>query len=252
MVSELDEKEKKVAAYKGLVRKLPQANWSLLRALSAFLISIVSNSDVNKMTVRNGKYAVQGYSTDDADIQVVGIVFSPTLNIPAPVFSMFLTDFDDIFAAEFEGGATSAVQISVTEPLTPEDVRSPRHQLFSELPTPSYRQDAFPLQERTYEQVLHESRAIYDTGFIPLQPSYEQPAHGQNPFGQQQELHVTVAGPEYGSINGTLASSARDAKARRRESSMLLMGMGQRKSSMPRLMEDRGRSNRGHEGVFDG
>ena len=173
----------------------------------------------------------------------MGIVFSPTLNIPAPVFSMFLTDFDDIFGAEYEGGAPSAVQISVTEPLTPEDVRSPRHQMFSEIPSPSYKQDAFPIQERTYEQVLQESRAIYDTGFIPLQPSYEQPAHVQNPYGQQQESHITVAGPEYGSINGALAgSSMRDAKARRRESSMLLMGMGQRKSSMPKLMEDRGPS----------
>lgn len=55
---ELDEKGKKIAAYKELVRKLPQANWSLLRALSAFLISIVSNSDVNKMTVRNGKHGL--------------------------------------------------------------------------------------------------------------------------------------------------------------------------------------------------
>lgn len=163
---------------------------------------------------------------------------------------MFLTDFDDIFGAEFEGGATSAVQISVTEPLTPEDVRSPRHQMFSEIPSPSYKQDAFPIHERTYEQVLHESRAIYDTGFIPLQPSYEQPAHGQNHFGQQQELHVTVGGPEYGSINGALAgNSARDTKARRRESSMLLMGMGQRKSSMPRLMEDRGPSTVSTSGI---
>jgi len=177
----------------------------------------------------------------------VGIVFSPTLNIPAPVFSMFLTDFDDIFGAEFEGGATSTVQISVTEPLTPEDVRSPRHQMFSEIPSPSYKQDVFPLQERTYEQVLHDSRAIYDTGFIPLHPSYEQPGHGQNSFGQQ-ELHGTVAGPEYGSINGALAGNVtRDMKARRRESSMLLMGIGQRKSSMPKLNEDHGSSIHSHD-----
>jgi len=171
----------------------------------------------------------------------VGIVFSPTLNIPAPVFSMFLTEFDDIFGSEFEGGATSAVQISITEPLTPEDVRSPRHQMFSEIPTPSYNQETFPIQERSYEQVLHESRAAYDTGFIPMQPSYEQSVQGQNPHAQSNDGSVTVAGPEYGSINGTLARSGSQAtKARRRESSMLLMGMGQRKSSMPRLTEDKG------------
>lgn len=53
---DLDEKSKKVLAYNALVRRLPQANWTLLRALSAFLLSIVSNSDVNKMTVRNGRF----------------------------------------------------------------------------------------------------------------------------------------------------------------------------------------------------
>ncbi len=62
---DLDEKDKKISAYNGLVRKLPQANWSLLRALSAFLLSIVSNSDVNKMTVRNGKHCVFDACTGD-------------------------------------------------------------------------------------------------------------------------------------------------------------------------------------------
>ncbi|KAI9873747.1 MAG: hypothetical protein M1830_010636, partial [Pleopsidium flavum] len=177
-VLDLDEKEKKVLAYNGLVRKLPQANWSLLRALSAFLLSIVSNSDVNKMTVRN-----------------VGIVFSPTLNIPAPIFSMFLTEFDDIFGSEFEGGAASAVQTSISESLAPEDVRSPRRQMFSEIPTPMYSQETFPIQERSYEQVVQDSRAAYDTGFIPMQPFYDQPIQGQNPYAQSQEGSVTVAGP---------------------------------------------------------
>lgn len=41
-------------ALKILVHRLPRANHSLLRALSAFLITIVNNSDQNKMTVRNG------------------------------------------------------------------------------------------------------------------------------------------------------------------------------------------------------
>lgn len=154
---------------------------------------------------------------------------------------MFLTEFDDIFGSEYEGGATAAVQISVTEPLTAEDVRSPRHQMFSEIPTPLYNQDTFPNQERTYEQVLQESRAAYDTGFIPLRPTYEQPLQGPNPYSQSKDGPITVAGPEYGSINGALApSSAQATKARRRESSMLLMGMGQRKNSMPRLAEDNG------------
>jgi len=63
-----------------LIAALPFANYSLLRALTAHLILIVQNSGVNKMTMRN-----------------VGIVFSPTLGIPAGVFSLMLGEFNRVF-----------------------------------------------------------------------------------------------------------------------------------------------------------
>ncbi|KNZ71628.1 putative Rho-type GTPase-activating protein 2 [Termitomyces sp. J132] len=63
-----------------LIAALPLANYSLLRALTAHLILIVQNSSVNKMTMRN-----------------VGIVFSPTLGIPAGVFSLMLGEFNRVF-----------------------------------------------------------------------------------------------------------------------------------------------------------
>ncbi|KIJ62055.1 hypothetical protein HYDPIDRAFT_95330 [Hydnomerulius pinastri MD-312] len=63
-----------------LIASLPIANYSLLRALTAHLILIVQNSPVNKMTMRN-----------------VGIVFSPTLGIPAGVFSLMLGEFNRVF-----------------------------------------------------------------------------------------------------------------------------------------------------------
>ncbi|KAJ7623404.1 hypothetical protein FB45DRAFT_925555 [Roridomyces roridus] len=63
-----------------LIAALPIANYSLLRALTAHLIRIVQNSTVNKMTMRN-----------------VGIVFSPTLGIPAGVFSLMLGEFNRVF-----------------------------------------------------------------------------------------------------------------------------------------------------------
>jgi RalA-binding protein 1 len=63
-----------------LIKALPLANYSLLRALTAHLILIVQNSSVNKMTMRN-----------------VGIVFSPTLGIPAGVFSLMLGEFNRVF-----------------------------------------------------------------------------------------------------------------------------------------------------------
>jgi RalA-binding protein 1 len=55
----------------------------LLKYLIAFLIKIINHQDSNKMTVRN-----------------VGIVFSPTLNIPAPVFAMFLQNYEGIFGID--------------------------------------------------------------------------------------------------------------------------------------------------------
>ncbi len=172
-------------------------------------------------------------------VRNVGIVFAPTLNIPAPVFSMFLTDFDAIFGEEPEATTTPPLEVSVTEPLTPEDIRSPRRQIFSDIPTPSYNQNTFASQGSSYEQVLRDSHQENDTGFIPLQPSYEPPSN--NSRSPPQSGSVTMPGPEYGQFEFGAVSRARTpqsaAKSRRRESSMLVMGNGQRKSSMPSLRD---------------
>ncbi|KAJ4296148.1 Rho GTPase activating protein [Collariella sp. IMI 366227] len=82
-VTEMTNHAEKMAALAELVEHLPQANATLLKYLIAFLIKIIDHSDVNKMTVRN-----------------VGIVFSPTLNIPAPVFAMFLQNYQPIFGID--------------------------------------------------------------------------------------------------------------------------------------------------------
>ncbi|KAG6855952.1 hypothetical protein H0H87_009118 [Tephrocybe sp. NHM501043] len=70
-----------------LIAALPLANYSLLRALTAHLILIVQNSSTNKMTMRN-----------------VGIVFSPTLGIPAGVFSLMLGEFNRVFNVDSDAG----------------------------------------------------------------------------------------------------------------------------------------------------
>ncbi|KAI9242310.1 MAG: hypothetical protein BYD32DRAFT_403857 [Podila humilis] len=79
-VIELPSRTERVDELTRLVASLPEANYTLLRALTAHLIEIVDNADINKMTARN-----------------VGIVFSPTLGIPAGVFSLLMSDFDQIF-----------------------------------------------------------------------------------------------------------------------------------------------------------
>ncbi|KAL1877343.1 hypothetical protein VTK73DRAFT_8716 [Phialemonium thermophilum] len=82
-VTEMPDHKEKIAALAELAERLPQANATLLKYLIAFLIKIINHQDTNKMTVRN-----------------VGIVFSPTLNIPAPVFAMFLQNYEGIFGID--------------------------------------------------------------------------------------------------------------------------------------------------------
>ena len=80
IITELTNRSDRVGELTRLVASLPEANYTILRALTAHLIEIVDNSDVNKMTARN-----------------VGIVFSPTLGISAGVFALLMSDFDQIF-----------------------------------------------------------------------------------------------------------------------------------------------------------
>lgn len=74
-----------------LVSSLPLANYTLLRTLCKHLIKVISFQDVNKMTMRN-----------------VGIVFSPTLGVPAGLFSEFLTSFDYCFDTSAAAAASKA------------------------------------------------------------------------------------------------------------------------------------------------
>jgi RalA-binding protein 1 len=233
-VTELHDLQEKIRSLNGLVYRLPKANNTLLRYLSSFLINIINHSDVNKMTVRN-----------------VGIVFSPTLNIPAPVFALFLQQYDGIFGCEPDENGRPSVEVTVTAPpLTPDDIRSPRKQFFQELPTPSYSQQSFPRAQPQLFPNLSQSnpgdRSIYDTGFAPLQPSYEQyPTLGGPEYGSRAP---TLAGPSYDQfssgivarrqINGEQSNSM--TKAKRRESSMFNMGMGvTKKPSNNRLNDSR-------------
>ncbi|WVQ98272.1 hypothetical protein IAU59_005395 [Kwoniella sp. CBS 9459] len=79
-VMDLIEPSARVNELSRLVSELPPPNYALLRALTAHLILIVKNSQLNKMTLRN-----------------IGIVFSPTLGIPAGIFSELVSHFGAIF-----------------------------------------------------------------------------------------------------------------------------------------------------------
>jgi RalA-binding protein 1 len=93
-----------------LVSQLPVANYSLLRAMITHLILIVQNSAVNKMTMRN-----------------VGIVFSPTLGIPAGILSLMLGEFDRVFNVDATDGSSDAASSNEHDSYTaPEAERTPQ------------------------------------------------------------------------------------------------------------------------------
>ncbi|KAL2072827.1 hypothetical protein VTL71DRAFT_12170 [Oculimacula yallundae] len=235
-VTELQGVKEKISALNGLVHRLPRANNALLRYLSGFLINIINHADTNKMTVRN-----------------VGIVFSPTLNIPAPVFALFLQQYDGIFGEEPDDHNDS-VEIAVSAPaLTSEDIRSPRRQKFQDLPTPSYDQQSFPKSQAPQQYQQQQQRPTYDTGFTPMQPTYEPvggfPTMAGPEYGRNQQQ--TLAGPAYDQYNSAQGYRQQqygsenpqgNSKSKRRESSMFGMnmniGLGQRKPSSNKLRDD--------------
>ncbi|WVR04806.1 hypothetical protein IAU60_001818 [Kwoniella sp. DSM 27419] len=104
-VMDLIEASARVAELSRLVSELPPPNYALLRALTAHLILIVRNSQLNKMTLRN-----------------IAIVFSPTLGIPAGIFSELVSHFGAIFDDESDDavvdpplqGSLSAEEVEAT------------------------------------------------------------------------------------------------------------------------------------------
>lgn len=205
--SEVRDVKGKRAAFNSLVHKLPHQNYRLLKALSAFLVSVVTNSEVNKMDIRN-----------------VSIVFSPTLNIPTPVIDMFVTEFDGIFGDPMEESDVPSLSSSASQALTADDVRSPRHQMFSDIPTPAYNQTSFAHNqsrpsENTFSDRLHGQQEM---GFAPLQPAYNVPEAAPHASTQRADS-VTLPGPEYAIARPRNLAPGNLAKQSRRESSMLLM-----------------------------
>ncbi|KAJ9143629.1 RhoGAP-domain-containing protein [Coniochaeta hoffmannii] len=128
-VTEMPVHAEKIAALSELVLRLPQANATLLKYLIAFLIKIINHQDSNKMTVRN-----------------VGIVFSPTLNIPAPVFAMFLQNYEGIFGID-------PTEYELPTPID-QDSRLPSERLSDR---PSFQQDrSSPHRQRLMDSLMEK------------------------------------------------------------------------------------------------
>ncbi|KAK8168525.1 hypothetical protein BKA80DRAFT_252987 [Phyllosticta citrichinensis] len=213
-VLDLNERRQKLDTFHVLVHKLPPCNYDILRALSSFLIDIINNADVNKMNIRN-----------------VGIVFSPTLNIPGPLISFFINDYDQIFGAPREESQPHMREITVPNTKMPDAVRSPRLRTFSDTAamTPSHASFSPP-----------QKQAQQGQGLGRLTMSHDYDSRALNGGAVSADGGSDAA--HYNLRNNTMSSSggARDAKTRRRESSMLLMGLSgaPKKNSRQRLRED--------------
>ncbi|CAK1367800.1 unnamed protein product [Cercospora beticola] len=219
--------EEKIVALNALVNKLPRQNRALLEALSAFMLLIVNNVLVNKMNVRN-----------------LGVVFSPTLNLPGPLISLFVEEQHRIFGApaELEASNVPATAQAVQAPSS-DDLRSPRRQMFQDLPTPAYNQ----MQFQTTGNSTHD-----DTGMIPMQPSYATYQYQMAPQGDGDygSLNDALRSPTVYSTTATGAPTPRDLKQKRRESTMLGVSSSNReggnwptkKPSQSRLREEHGTS----------
>ncbi|KAK2611362.1 hypothetical protein N8I77_004706 [Diaporthe amygdali] len=258
-VTEMSSQADKIAALSELVTRLPQPNATLLKYLIAFLIKVINHADQNKMTVRN-----------------VGIVFSPTLTIPAPVFALFLQNYEAIFGivpeeyelptpGSFEEQRGSGLDLPPRPSTSSAARESPhRHRLAEALqegrrgntPPPASlnplggftqaRSTPTPplIQQRSYEPSYLAQQSGGGNN-IAVRPAYESvimpPGLDPSQYyaAQQRMVNPGYDRPIY--ETGAAYDQPQSVRASRRESSMMMMGVPRGltpQSSMGRLRED--------------
>ncbi|TGJ84015.1 hypothetical protein E0Z10_g4764 [Xylaria hypoxylon] len=255
-VTEMTNQQEKIVALSELVQRLPLANETLLKYLIAFLIKIINHADMNKMTVRN-----------------VGIVFSPTLNIPAPVFALLLQNYQGIFGIEpeeyelpspiSEADSRPPVEPQPRRPSTAGTTESPhRQRLVDQLqqrstPTPppnapglSFRATGTPPPRQTYDsQYLSQqgpnmqatARPAYESGFsVPpgynltaAPPAFKQPTYDQPHYGYGSPYEQDQGSNSNGMLDASFGN-----KSKRRESSMFMGNMVNHQGSNSRLRDE--------------
>jgi len=226
-VTEMEDKNQKITALNKLVHSLPPENFALLKALSGHLLRIVDNSDVNKMTIRN-----------------VGIVFSPTLNIPAQVFSMFLHEYRFIFFLDGEAPPAPSPAPTQAPPPTPgfgPGLLSPRQQTFQFPDRPTLSSQRMMEPPRTPMLPSHPA-TIRPPGSQPppqvvsYEPNYDMQPQITSPtqFNAPRFDSMLPSDAGSSSANGgglSVPDNGKGPKSKRRESSMMFMMGGLKKGS---------------------
>lgn len=204
-VLELSDKAEKVEMFHELVYQLPAPNFSLLRTLSQYLLEVVQNASKNKMSVKN-----------------VGIIFSPTLNIPAPVLSMFLTEYEAIFegSGHEDRGDQSNGDNQIAGSRAPDETS--RHQMRPNASPPNLNDQGFSRSGPTLTPGNTYGNVSPGIGFVPIQPSYETRTYVTNP--QQDSSSQYQQMENNGNYRLLAPNNTSNAKAKRRESAMLFVG----------------------------
>ncbi|KAI9298137.1 RhoGAP-domain-containing protein [Neoconidiobolus thromboides FSU 785] len=99
-ITDLLSRKERVSELGRLICSLPIENYTLLRALIGHLMTVIQDSETNKMNIRN-----------------IAIVFAPTLGIPAGVFSLLIAEFKYVFFVDSAGSA-APLEVSEDEELT--------------------------------------------------------------------------------------------------------------------------------------
>ncbi|KAI0818152.1 hypothetical protein GGR55DRAFT_60596 [Xylaria sp. FL0064] len=255
-VTEMTNHQEKIAALSELVQRLPLANETLLKYLIAFLIKIINHSDMNKMTVRN-----------------VGIVFSPTLNIPAPVFALLLQNYQGIFGIQPEeyelpspvsdSDSRPPVELQPRRPSTAGTTESPHRQRLVEqlqqrsTPTPppnasglGLRTTSTPPPRQAYDsQYLSQqapnlqanTRPAYESG-LSAPPGYDPttavPAFKQPTYDRPHYGYGSPYEPDYSSTSNGMLDASFGNKSKRRESAMFMGNVVSHQSSNSRLRDE--------------
>ncbi|GAB7355233.1 hypothetical protein MBLNU459_g5784t1 [Dothideomycetes sp. NU459] len=222
---DLADENAKVEGFNVLVNRLPRANRALVEALCSFLREVVDNEKYNKMSVRN-----------------VGIVFAPTLNIPAPLISLFVMDFSRVFGTpvDISNSSNASQEAPNAEPLV-NGIRSPRKQMFSDLPTPAYNQTSFSQSDYTQGSAHRDAS---DTGFNSVQQTYAQlhgRPQGDGGYGNLDDaLSSSHSQNRYQYANANVNSnglSAPTSRQSKRESSTFFMNGGLASPREPSLAQ---------------
>ncbi|RYP47997.1 hypothetical protein DL768_006044 [Monosporascus sp. mg162] len=243
-VTEMPNRNEKLAAVAELVERLPQANATLLKYLIAFLIKIINHADINKMTVRN-----------------VGIVFSPTLNIPAPVFALLLQNYEAVFGIDpgeyelpspvSEADSRTAVESQPRRPSTAGAAGSPHRQRLMEqsqqrsTPTPPLvRPNGYepPYINQLGNGSQASLRPPYETGFGTPPSGHDHPVAPQQQQQQQQPAcdrpHYSYSyDSDHNDHSAVSQDESHQSRAKKRESSMFMMGLNSQ-GSKSRLREE--------------